>query len=135
MMHFEKSLRKTIGNSVVHKYCYSRIIILFTETPRLEETCKISYFIHQPSTTIITTKSYLHPVPHPDKFDTSRDSDATTSVGNLFQHQITLSVNFFFLIYNQDLLWWNLRPLPLIFSHGSGRRDQSHLATTSLRQV
>jgi len=48
--------------------------------------------------------------------NTSRDSDSTTSLGSLFQCLITRSVKAFFLIYNLNLPWWNLRPLPLILT-------------------
>ena len=49
-------------------------------------------------------------------FNTSRDSDATSSLGSLCQCIITLSEKKCFLISNLHFLWHNLRPLPLILS-------------------
>jgi len=46
--------------------------------------------------------------------NTSRDGDSTTSLGSLFHYLTILSENNFFLIFNLNLPWCNLKPLPLI---------------------
>jgi len=43
-------------------------------------------------------------------FNTSKDSDSTTSLGSLFQWLTTLSLKKFFWISNLILPWCNLRP-------------------------
>ena len=66
--------------------------------------------------------------------NTSREGDSTTSLGNLFQCLITLSVQKFFLISNLNLPWCNLRPLPLIASY-LGEETNTHLTTPSCQVV
>lgn len=46
--------------------------------------------------------------------NTSRDGDSTTSLDNVFQSLSTLPEKKFYLISNLNLLWYNLRPLPLV---------------------
>lgn len=61
--------------------------------------------------------------------NTSRASDSTTSLGHLFQYLTTLSMKKFFLMFNKNLPWNNLRPFPLILSvvNGDIRQDQPQL--------
>jgi len=48
--------------------------------------------------------------------NTFRDGGSTTPLGSLFQCLTTLSVKKFFLIFNLNLPWLNLRPFPLVVS-------------------
>ena len=44
--------------------------------------------------------------------NTSRDGDSTASLGSPFQHLTTLSEKKFFLTFNLNFPWHNLRPFP-----------------------
>jgi len=48
--------------------------------------------------------------------NTSKDGDATTSLGSLFQCMINLLMKTFFIISSLNLPWHNLRPFPLVLS-------------------
>ena len=73
------------------------------ESLRLEKTSKIIKSNHQPNTTMPTKP--CPEVPYLNVFfNTSRDGDATTSLGSLFQCFTSLSVKKFFLISNLNLL-------------------------------
>jgi len=60
----------------------------------------------------------------PRFLDTSRDGDSTTSLGSPSQSNTTLSEKKFFLTSDPILPWHNLKPLLLIPSLLSQRRDQ-----------
>jgi len=56
--------------------------------------------------------------------NSSRDGDFTVPLGSLFQYPTALSETKFFLVYNLNLSWHILRPLPLILSLLSESRVQ-----------
>jgi len=55
-------------------------------------------------------------------FNPSRDGDSPTALGSLFQCLTTLSGKKFFLIFNLNLPWCNLRPLLLVLSLVTGEK-------------
>ena len=65
--------------------------------------------------------------------NTSRDSDSTTSLINLFQCLTTLSEHKLFLISNLNLPWCNLKPFHLVHSMGEEADHSPH--TTSFYGV
>lgn len=56
----------------------------------------------------------------PQLWNTSRDCDSTISLGTLCQCPTTLLGKNFFLICNLNLLWYNLKPFPLVLMNVSG---------------
>lgn len=105
----------------LNSYCIHRII----KSPRLEKTFKkLEKIIKsncQPSTTPATPEPLNHETVSPSTrfrclLTTSRDGNSITSLGNLFQCPITITVKFFFLISNLNLPCLNSRPFPLLLS-------------------
>lgn len=90
---------------------------MIRERLRLEKTFKTIKPNHLPNPARSTTT----PCPRTSMcfLNSSRDSDFVTSLGNLFQYLIILSVNKFFLVSNLDLPWCNRRPFPSVVLQGS----------------
>ena len=53
----------------------------------------------------------------------SREGDATTSLGSLFQGSVTLRVKKCFLVFNWNFLCFSLCPLPLVLSLGTTEKS------------
>ena len=64
--------------------------------------------------------------------NTSRDADSITSLGSLFQFLTTLSAKKFFLLFNLNLPWHNLRPFLLILSPVTSEKRPTPLSLQSL---
>ena len=83
---------------------------LIIESLKLRKITKIIQSNHQSIPTMPTSTFSLN---------TSRDSDSTTPLGSLCQCLTTLSEKQFLLIFNVNLLWHNLRPIPLFLWLGA----------------
>ena len=66
--------------------------------------------------------------------NTSRDGDSTTSLGILFQCLTTQLETKFFLMFNLNIPWHNLRPSHPITSFMREEADP-HFTTTSFQEV
>jgi len=91
------------------------------ESLKLEKTAKIPKFNPSPSSLCPLTTSLS--ATSPCYWNTSRDSDTTTSLGSLCHCSTTPSKKRFFLIFIMNFHWHKLRPTPFILMGEDSQGD------------